>query len=137
MFMCRGQHFQHLLWSVNCNYFIPNVTGQQPYWFISKIRMHLTASVAPVTMKCSALNRSTNVRTSLYKINNSTNSTAFKIILCPKQRVKVVKYYQCKKKALHLHKLWHSAFILRLSLQLIPFVLLFIQSVVFQAHENE
>jgi hypothetical protein len=25
------QHFLHLLWSVNCNYFIRNVTGQQAY----------------------------------------------------------------------------------------------------------
>jgi hypothetical protein len=27
----EGQHFQHLLWSVNCNYFIPNVISQQAY----------------------------------------------------------------------------------------------------------
>jgi hypothetical protein len=25
------QNFEHLLWSVNCNYFIPNVIGQQAY----------------------------------------------------------------------------------------------------------
>jgi hypothetical protein len=44
MSTCRGQHFQHHLWSVNCNYFIPNITGQQAYWFIGKICMRLTAS---------------------------------------------------------------------------------------------
>jgi inhibitor of nuclear factor kappa-B kinase subunit alpha len=27
----EGQHFQHLLCSVNCNYFIPNVIGQRAY----------------------------------------------------------------------------------------------------------
>jgi hypothetical protein len=27
----EGQHFQHLLWSLNCNYFIPNVIGRQAY----------------------------------------------------------------------------------------------------------
>jgi hypothetical protein len=42
----EGQHFQHLLWSVYCNYFIPNVIGQQACWFIGKIRMHLTAPAA-------------------------------------------------------------------------------------------
>jgi hypothetical protein len=26
-----GQHFQRLLLSVNCNYFIPNIIGQQEY----------------------------------------------------------------------------------------------------------
>jgi hypothetical protein len=25
------QHFHHLLWSVNCNYYILNVTGQKAY----------------------------------------------------------------------------------------------------------
>jgi hypothetical protein len=33
----QGLHFQHLLWSVNCNYFIPNVTGKQTYSPIWKI----------------------------------------------------------------------------------------------------
>jgi hypothetical protein len=33
----EGQHFQHLLWSVNCNYFIPNVIGRQACWFIAKL----------------------------------------------------------------------------------------------------
>jgi hypothetical protein len=45
------QHFQHLLWSMNCNYFIPNVTGRQACWFIGKICMRLTASGTLVAMK--------------------------------------------------------------------------------------
>jgi hypothetical protein len=44
----EGQHFQHLLWSVNCNYFISNVIGQEAYWFIGKIHMRLAAGGAPV-----------------------------------------------------------------------------------------
>jgi hypothetical protein len=47
----EGQHFQHLLWSVNCNYFIPNVICQQAYWITGKIRMRLGANRAPVTVK--------------------------------------------------------------------------------------
>jgi hypothetical protein len=57
----EGVHFQHRLWCVNCNYFIPNVIDQQAYWFIGKIRMRLAAGGAPV-----AVNRSTKVRTSPY-----------------------------------------------------------------------
>jgi hypothetical protein len=39
----EGQHFQHLLWSMSCNYFIRNVIGRQACWFISKIRKRLVA----------------------------------------------------------------------------------------------
>jgi hypothetical protein len=60
----EGQHFQHLLWSVNCN-FIPNVIGQQAYWFIGNIRIRLAAGSSPVTVKRRAVNRSTKVKTSL------------------------------------------------------------------------
>jgi hypothetical protein len=45
----EGQHFQHHLWFVNCNYFIPNVIGQQAYWFIGKIHICLAARSALVT----------------------------------------------------------------------------------------
>jgi hypothetical protein len=60
-------HSQHFLWSVNCNYFIPIVIGQQAYWFISKIRMCLTAHGASVAVKRKTLNSSTSVRNFLYK----------------------------------------------------------------------
>jgi hypothetical protein len=53
------QHFQHLLWSVNCKYFIPNVIGQQACRFIGKIRMRIAARSAPVAVKRKAVNRST------------------------------------------------------------------------------
>jgi hypothetical protein len=62
----EGQHLQHPLWSVNCNYFVPNVTGQDAYWFIGKIRLHPAADDAPVAMKRRAVNRSTKIRTSPY-----------------------------------------------------------------------
>jgi hypothetical protein len=29
--LVEGQHIQHLPWSVNCNYFILNIIGQQAY----------------------------------------------------------------------------------------------------------
>jgi hypothetical protein len=45
------QHFQHFIWSVNCNYFIPNVIGRQACWFIGKIRVRLAAGGAPVVVK--------------------------------------------------------------------------------------
>jgi hypothetical protein len=55
-YLCvEGQHFQHLLRSVNCNYFIPNIIGHQACSFISKIRMRLTVSGTLVTMKQRAL----------------------------------------------------------------------------------
>jgi hypothetical protein len=44
----EGQNFQHLLWSVNYNYFIPNVIGQKAYFFIDKIFRHLAAGFARV-----------------------------------------------------------------------------------------
>jgi hypothetical protein len=47
----EGQHFQHLLWSVNCNYFIPNVIGCRACWFTAKIGMRLAASGAPVAVE--------------------------------------------------------------------------------------
>jgi hypothetical protein len=47
----RGQHFQHLPWSVNYNYFIPNVIGGQACWFVCKIRLRLAASGAPAVVK--------------------------------------------------------------------------------------
>jgi hypothetical protein len=31
------QHFEHLLCSVNCNYFVPNMISQQAHQFIGKI----------------------------------------------------------------------------------------------------
>jgi hypothetical protein len=43
----KRQHFQHLLRSVNCNYFIPRVIGRQACWFIVKIRRRLAAGSAP------------------------------------------------------------------------------------------
>jgi hypothetical protein len=46
-----GQHFQYFLCSVNCSYFIPNVTGRQAYWFSGNIRMRLSAGGAPVAVK--------------------------------------------------------------------------------------
>jgi hypothetical protein len=52
------------LWIVN--HFILNVTGQQAYWFTSKIRMCLRVSGALVAVKCTAMNQSTKVRTFLY-----------------------------------------------------------------------
>jgi hypothetical protein len=61
--------FHHFLWSVNCNDFIPNVIGQQAYWFIGKIHMRLAASSALVTIKCRSMNQSTKVRTSLYMMS--------------------------------------------------------------------
>jgi hypothetical protein len=60
------QHFQYLLWSLNCNYFIPNVIAQQAYWFISKICVRLAAGGAPVAVKRRSMTKSTNVRTFLY-----------------------------------------------------------------------
>jgi hypothetical protein len=54
---------------VNCNYFIPNIISQQAYWFIGKICIDLTASGALVAVKCSTMNRSTKVQTSLYIYN--------------------------------------------------------------------
>jgi hypothetical protein len=61
----NGQHFQHLLWSVNCNYFIPNVIGQQAYLFTGKICMRLAAGSAVIAVKRIAVNRSTKLRTAL------------------------------------------------------------------------
>jgi hypothetical protein len=55
-----GQHFQHHLWSVNCNYFITIATGQQAFWFIGNIRIFLAAGSALVTV-----NQSRKVRASL------------------------------------------------------------------------
>jgi hypothetical protein len=52
----EGQHIQRLMWSVNCNYFIPNVIGQQAYWFIGKIRMRFAAGGAPAAVKRRAVN---------------------------------------------------------------------------------
>jgi hypothetical protein len=45
------QHFQHLLWSVRCNYFIPKVIGRQACWFIGKIRMRLATIGALVAVE--------------------------------------------------------------------------------------
>jgi hypothetical protein len=64
--LIERQHFQHVLWFVNCNYFIPNVVGQQTYLFINKIRMQFATGNAPV-----AVSRSAKLRTSLYYCNNS------------------------------------------------------------------
>jgi hypothetical protein len=33
---------------MNCNYFIPDVIGQQAYWFTGKIHMCVAAGGAPV-----------------------------------------------------------------------------------------
>jgi hypothetical protein len=46
------QHFQHLLRSVNFNYFTPKVIGLQVCGFIDKIRMRLAPGGAPVAVKC-------------------------------------------------------------------------------------
>jgi hypothetical protein len=59
------QHFQHLLWSVNCNFFIPNIIRQQVHWFISKIHICLAAGSALAAMNHSTMNRSTKVSTFL------------------------------------------------------------------------
>jgi hypothetical protein len=55
------QLLQHQLWSVNCNYFIRNVIGQQESWFIGKIRIRLAAGGAPVAVKRRVVNRSTKI----------------------------------------------------------------------------
>jgi hypothetical protein len=47
----EGQHFQHLLLSVNWNCFVPNVIGSQACWFNGIIRMRLATGAASVTMK--------------------------------------------------------------------------------------
>jgi hypothetical protein len=62
----QGQHFQHFLLSVNCNYFIPNVIDKQALCIIGEIHNRIAAGVAPVVLKRSAVNRSTKERTSLY-----------------------------------------------------------------------
>jgi hypothetical protein len=59
------EHFQHLLRSVNCSYFIPNIISQQAYWFISKIRICLAAGSALAALKHSTMNQSTKVSTFL------------------------------------------------------------------------
>jgi hypothetical protein len=46
-----GEDFRHLLWSVNCNYVIPNVIG--------KIRTRLAAGGESVAVNRRAVNRST------------------------------------------------------------------------------
>jgi hypothetical protein len=51
---------------VNCNYFIPNVIGQQAYWFIGKICIRLVAGSASVAVKRRAINRWRTAITSLY-----------------------------------------------------------------------
>jgi hypothetical protein len=58
IYTCRGQHFQHRLWSVNCNYFIPNVIGRKVGWVTGKTRMGLAASSAPVAVRRRAVNSS-------------------------------------------------------------------------------
>jgi hypothetical protein len=50
--LVEGEHFQHLLRSVNCICFIPNVIGRQACWLIGKTSMRLSASGAPVAVKC-------------------------------------------------------------------------------------
>jgi hypothetical protein len=64
IFFCRWE--KCLIWSVNCNYFIPKVIGQQVYWFIGNVRVLLAAGGALVAVKRSAVNRSAGVRTFLY-----------------------------------------------------------------------
>jgi hypothetical protein len=49
--MKRGQHFQRLLRSGNCNYFIPKVIDRPTWRFIGKIRMRLAVSAAPAAVK--------------------------------------------------------------------------------------
>jgi hypothetical protein len=51
----EGQHFQYLLWWVNCGYFIPNIIGREACWFICKIRMRLAAGGEPVVVKRKAV----------------------------------------------------------------------------------
>jgi hypothetical protein len=53
--LVEGQQFQHLLWSLNCNCFIPNVIGQQAYWFIGKIHIPLASGGAPLAVKRRAM----------------------------------------------------------------------------------
>jgi hypothetical protein len=65
MSTCRRQRFQHLIWSVNCNYFISKVIGQQAYWFIGKIRMRLAACRVPIN-KCKNLSVHSSRRTLLH-----------------------------------------------------------------------
>jgi hypothetical protein len=47
----EGQHSEHILLSVNCYYFIPNVIGGQACSFLGKICMRLVASGAPSAVK--------------------------------------------------------------------------------------
>jgi hypothetical protein len=61
---------------VNCNDFIPNVTGQNAYLFNGRISIRLTAGGAPVAVKPRAVNRSTNVITSLYYYWGRTGGAA-------------------------------------------------------------
>jgi hypothetical protein len=63
--ICNWHGHQQLLRSMNCKYFIPNVIGQQAYWFIGKIRTRLAVGGAPVAVIRSAVNWSTQVKTSM------------------------------------------------------------------------
>jgi hypothetical protein len=59
------QHFQHLLLSVTCSYFVPTVIGHQTCGFSDKICICLASGNVPVALKHSTMNPSIEVRTFL------------------------------------------------------------------------
>jgi hypothetical protein len=62
----EGQHFLHLLWSVNKGKNFPSFQMLSARWVIGSIRMRSAARSAPVPVKRSAVNASSWLKTTLY-----------------------------------------------------------------------
>jgi hypothetical protein len=62
----EGQHFHHLLWSVNKGKNFPSFQMLSACWVIGSIRMCSSGRSAPVPVKWSAVNASSWSQTSLY-----------------------------------------------------------------------
>jgi hypothetical protein len=72
----EGQHFQHLLWSVNKGKNFPSFLMLAACWVISSIRMRSTTRSALVPMKRSAVNASRWLKTTLYKAYTDDTCTS-------------------------------------------------------------
>jgi hypothetical protein len=61
-----GQHFQHLLWSVNKGKNFPSFQMLSACWVIGKICVRFAASSAPVVVKRTTLNVSSLLKNTPY-----------------------------------------------------------------------
>jgi hypothetical protein len=93
----EGQLFQHLLWFVNCNYFIPNAIGQQAYYWCITSQPAVHRSLWSAKYICESTGKNTSANNiSIVYFSNVSDHLSYPVVDYVKHRLNFCSTFSSK-----------------------------------------